>query len=104
MNPDRETPSLKAQLIRQPSDLLLVIMSFLAWARVTGHVARFGIVHEADEGRPAHLFQLLMAGWVPIVASFALKRLPQAPKDALKVLVLQAGAAFAAFAAVFFLT
>ncbi|MDQ2934684.1 MAG: hypothetical protein M3R49_06835 [Chloroflexota bacterium] len=45
-----------------------------------------------------------MAGQVPIVAFFAVRWLPQTPREALQVLALQTGAAFAAFAGVFFLT
>jgi hypothetical protein len=45
-----------------------------------------------------------MAGQVPVVAFFAIKWLPRAPRPTLRVLALQAGAALAAFAAVFFLT
>ena len=79
-------------------------MSVAALALVLVHAARFGVVHEADEGTSAHLFQILMAAQVPIVAFFALKWLPRAPRQALVVLALQAGAALAAFAGVFFLT
>ena len=90
--------------MRRASAILPVAMSTVALALVLGHVAVYGIVHEADEGTPAHLFQLLMAAQVPIVAFFAIRWLPQDPGPALKVLALQAGAALAAFAAVFFLT
>jgi hypothetical protein len=96
--------SMNATPTRQPSAILPVAMSTVALALVLGHVAVYGIVHEADEGTPAHLFQLLMAAQVPIVAFFAIKWLPRDPGPALKVLALQAGAALAAFAAVFFLT
>jgi len=89
--------------MKQPSGLVPLIMSFVALALVLGHVAIFGVVHEADEGTPAHIFQLLMAGQVPIVAFFAIKWLPQAPRQALQVLALQAGAGLAALAPVFFL-
>jgi hypothetical protein len=54
---------------------------------VLGHAAMFGVVHEADEGTAAHVFQLLMAAQVP-----------------LQVLALQGVAALAAIAAAFFLT
>ena len=90
--------------MKQPSAILPVAMSSVALALVLGHVAVYGIVHEVDEGTPAHLFQLLMAGQVPIVAFFAIKWLPRDPGPALKVLAVQAGAALAAFASVFFLT
>jgi hypothetical protein len=90
--------------LKQPSALVPLAMSFAALLLVLGHAAVYGVVQEADEGTPAHLFQLLMAGQVPVVAFFAIKWLPRAPGRALWVLALQAGAALAAFAAVFFLT
>jgi hypothetical protein len=90
--------------MKQPSALIPLAMSLAALALVLVHAARFGIVHEADEGTSAHLFQILMAAQVPVVAFFAVKWLPRAPVQTLQVLALQAGAAIAAFAAVFFLT
>jgi len=90
--------------LKQPSAFLPLAMSLAALALVLGHVAVYGIVHEADEGTPAHIFQILMAAQVPIVGYFAIKWLPQAPKQALIVLALQAVAGIAAFASVFFLT
>ncbi len=92
---------MNVSLMKQPSALLPIIMSLVALALVLGHAAIFGVVHEADEGTPAHIFQLLMAGQVPLVAYFALKWLPRAPEQALRVLALQAGAALAAFAPVY---
>ena len=78
-------------------------MSFTAFALVFGYVAAFGVVRGADEGPGARVFQLLMAAQAPIVAFFAIKWLPRAPRQALPVLALQAGAALAALAPVFFL-
>ncbi len=79
-------------------------MSLAALAIVLGHAAMFGIVREADEGTAAHLFQILMVAQVPLIAFFALKWLPQAPGQTLRILALQAGAALAAFASVYWLT
>jgi hypothetical protein len=90
-------------MMKQPSAFLPVAMSFAALATVVGHVAMFGAAREADEGTAAHIFQLLMAAQVPIVAFFAIKWLPEAPRQALQILALQAGAALAALAPVFFL-
>jgi hypothetical protein len=87
--------------IKQPSALIPIAMSVAALTLVLGHVAIFGVVHETDEGTPAHLWQLLMAGQVPVVAYFALKWLPRAPGQALGVLALQALAGLAAFAPVY---
>jgi len=90
-------------MMKEPSAFLPVAMSFAALVVVLGHVAVFGVVREADEGTAAHIWQLLMAGQVPIVAFFAIKWLPQAPRQALQVLALQAGAGLAALAPVFLL-
>src|SRR5437764_3076480 len=76
-------------LIRQPSAFLPVALSLVALALVLGHVALFGVVHEADEGTAAHIWQILMAVQVPIMAFFAIKYVPQKPKQALLVLALQ---------------
>lgn len=87
---------------KQPSALLPIAMSTTALVVVLSNVAMFGIVHDADEGTAAHLFQLLMAGQLLFVAYFALKWLRRAPRQVLYILTLQAGAALAALAPVFF--
>jgi hypothetical protein len=79
-------------------------MSLAGVSLVLAHAALVGVVHEADEGTPAHLWQFLMAGQVPLVLYFALVWLPRFPAPALRVVALQAGAALASFASVFFLT
>ena len=90
-------------LVKQPSGFLPLGMSFAALALVLSYLAVNGVVREPDEGTAAHLWQLLMAGQLPIVAFFAIKWLPQAPKPALVVLTLQAVAGLAAAAPVFLL-
>jgi len=95
---------MNASPMKQPSALLPVAMSLAALAVVLAHAALYGVVHEADEGTAAHLFQILMAAQAPVVLYFAVKWLPRAPGRALRVLALQAGAAAAAFAAVYWLT
>jgi hypothetical protein len=92
---------MNASLLKQPSAFLPIAMSLAALALVLGSIAIFGVLHEADEGTAAHLFQLLMAGQVPIVAYFALKWLPRAPRQALGVLAMQFAAIIAAFAPVY---
>ena len=87
--------------MKQLSALLPIAMSVAALALVLGHVAIFGVVHESDEGTAAHLWQLLMAGQVPVVAYFPVRWLRQAPGGALRVLALQAVAALAACAPVY---
>ena len=90
-------------MMKQPSAFLPVAMSFAALAMVSIHVAVFGGAREVDEGTAAHIWQLLMGGQLPIVAFFAIKWLPRAPRQALPVLALQVGAGMAALAPVFFL-
>ena len=89
--------------LKKPSAWIPLAMSLAALAVVLTHVAIFGAAREADEGTAAHLWQLLMAGQLPIVAFFAIKWLPRIPKQALVVLTLQVGAGLAALAPVFYL-
>ena len=88
---------------RQPSAFMPIVMSIAALVTVLYHVARFGIAPQTDEGAAAHLWQLLMAGQLPVVAFYAVKWLPLAPRSAMQVLALQAGAALAALAPVYWL-
>ena len=67
------------------------------------YVALFGVTHETDEGAPAHLWQILMAVQIPIIAFFLIKYVQQKPKQALLVLTRQIMAVLAACAPVFFL-
>jgi hypothetical protein len=90
-------------VIRKPSAWLPVIMSLAALATVLIHIVRFGTAREADEGAAAHIWQMLMAGQLPIIAFFAISWLPRLPKAALLVLSLQALAGAAALAPVFYL-
>jgi hypothetical protein len=89
--------------LKRPSALIPLAMSFAALSLVLGHMAFFGVAHEADEGTAAHLWQLLMAGQIPVIAFYAVRWLPRTPRQALLVLVLQGGAGFTAAAPVFFL-
>ena len=88
---------------KRPSAWVPIVMSLAALAIVLIHVIRFGPAREADEGTSAHLWQMLMAGQLPIIASFAIKWLPMTPKGALLVLVSQAVAGLAAMAPVYYL-
>ena len=89
--------------LKHPSALIPLAMSIAALALVLGHIAIFGTARQADEGTAAHLWQLLMAGQIPIIAFFAIKWLPRTPGSALLVLALQAVAGLAAAAPVFLL-
>jgi hypothetical protein len=94
---------MNVSIMKHPSAVLPMAMSFAALAVVLVHITRFGVAREVDEGTAAHIWQLLMAAQVPIVAFFAIKWLPRTPKQALLVLALQVGAALVALAPVFFL-
>ena len=89
-------------LLKRPSALLPLAMSATALALVIGYVTLFGTARQTDEGTAAHLWQLLMAGQMPIIAFFAIRWLPVEPKRALPVLALQIAAAFAAAFPVFY--
>ncbi|MDP1859612.1 MAG: hypothetical protein Q8K82_13135 [Gemmatimonadaceae bacterium] len=90
-------------ILKHPSAFLPVAMSLGALATVLVFVASHGTAPQADEGAAAHIWQLLMAAQVPIVLFFALKWVPQSPKQAVPILALQVGAALAAMAPVFLL-
>ena len=89
--------------MKQPNAFLPVAMSLAALGLVLGHIALFGTARQADEGAAAHLWQLLMAGQIPIIALFAVTSLPRTHGKALWVLALQGAAIIAAAAPVFIL-
>jgi hypothetical protein len=89
-------------MIKRPSAFLPVAMSLTALTLVLVHIALFGTAREPDEGTAAHLWQILMAGQMPVLAFFAIKWLPRAPRQALYVLSLQIAAALASMAPVFY--
>lgn len=95
-------------IVRQPSALIPMVMSLTALALVLGTVATSGTGPEVvvngrpDEGTIAHLWQILMAGQLPILVFFAIKWLRRAPKPTFGVLGLQAAAVLAAMAPVWY--
>jgi hypothetical protein len=90
-------------VLKRPSAFLPVAMSLGALATVLVFLALHGPAPQADEGAAAHIWQLLMTAQVPIVVFFAIRWVPQAPRQALPVLALQVAAALAAMAPVFLL-
>ena len=90
-------------VVKKPSALIPMAMSLIALAVVLSYALMYGVVREADEGAAAHIWQLLMAGQLPVLAFFAIKWLPRAPRPTIYVLALQAGAALASMAPVFLL-
>ena len=89
---DPGAPMTVRELLRQPTGYLPLAMSVGALAMIAWFVAVHGVVHQPDEGAQAHLWQLLVAGQVPLVAYFAFRWLPTAMRPALVVLVLQVAA------------
>ena len=89
--------------LKHPSAFVPIVMSMLAVTIVFAHIALVGTARQSDEGTAAHLWQLLMAGQLPIILFFAIRWLPRARRYALSVLGLQAAAAVAALAPVYLL-
>lgn len=92
-------------LLSKPSAWLPIAMSLAVLTMTLTYLAIFGIptVPAEDEGTSAHIFQLLMAGQLPIIAFFAVKYLSQKPKEAFLILGLQFAAGLLACAPVFIL-
>jgi hypothetical protein len=99
-----KTKLVNLSLLRQPSAYLPLAMSLAGLALVLGHAAVYGVVHEADEGAAAHIWQILMAAQLPILTYFIVKWWPRQPRESLQVLALLAGTWLANFAAVYWLT
>jgi len=78
-------------------------MSLAALATVLIFIALHGPAPQTDEGAAAHIWQLLMAAQAPIVLFFAIKWVPESPRQAVPILALQIVAALAAMAPVFLL-
>ena len=55
---------------------------------VVVHIGLFGVAREADEGTAGHIWQLLMAGQLPIIVFFAFTRLPEAPRPKPQVIAV----------------
>ena len=89
--------------MKRPSAFIPVAMSAVALCLVLAQLVFVGPAPQADEGAAAHLWQVLMAGQIPIVAYFAIRSLPRMSRPVLQVLALQLVAALAALAPVYFL-
>ena len=90
--------------IKSPSAWIPLGMTLAALAIVVGHAAIYGVIHEADEGAAAHIWQILMVAQLPFVLYFMIKWLPKRPLGALLVLGLIGALWVANFAGVYFLT
>jgi len=92
-----------ADIVKKPSAFLPLGMSGSALIVLGVAAMSGGLIPHHDEGAAAHTWQLLMAGQLPVLAFFAIKWLPRAPRQSLAVLALQLGAALAAMSPVFLL-
>jgi hypothetical protein len=90
-------------VLKRPSAFLPVAMSLGALAIVLLSLAFHGPAPQPDEGAAAHIWQILMAGQVPIALFFAIKWVPRTPRHAVRILILQVVVALAAMAPVFLL-
>jgi len=87
-------------LSRHPSAHLPIAMSLVAFSMVLVHVATVGTIRQPDEGTAARVFQLLLVAQVPLVAWYAARGFPRAPRAAAVILLAQVVAAAAAVLAV----
>lgn len=79
-------------------------MSSSALLLIICYVAINGVeTQNADEGVAARIFQLLLAGQIPIVIYFAYKWLPKFFKEAIRIILLQITAVLLAVALIVFL-
>ena len=90
-------------MVKKPSAAVPIAMSLAALATVLTQIAMAGVARQADEGTAAHIWQLLIAGQMPVLLFFAIRWLPRRPRQALCVLAVQAGALLASMIPVFLL-
>jgi tryptophan-rich sensory protein len=91
-------------LFKRPSAVIPIALSLGVLAAMLSFFGIFGVPHrEADEGTAAHLFQIWLVLEVLGVAFFAIRYLPQKPKQAILILAVQIVAVIAACAPVFLL-
>lgn len=88
---------------KNPSAYLPVAMSVAALIVLLGSIAIIGMPPRADEGAIAHIWQLLMAGQIPVILFFAIKWLRRIARSGFVVLAIQAAAFFLAVLPVYLL-
>lgn len=89
-------------LIKNPSAWIPIAMPLAILAMLLYYLTRFGVVHEADEGTAAHLFQIWLVLEVFFVAFFAIKWLPKFQKQTFIILAIQIFVSLAACFPVFY--
>ena len=70
------------ELLKRPSAYVPLAMSIAALSIVLGYAAMFGTAQQVDEGTAAHVWQMLMAGQIPVIAFFVFKWFSSQPKQA----------------------
>lgn len=90
-------------LLKKPAAWIPLVLSVGALTLPWVWVLLFGSDPTGDEGGAAHIWQVLMAAQVLAIAYFAVRYLPQQPKQTLLILILQIAAILAAAAPVFIL-
>lgn len=80
-------------LIKKPGAWLPMAISFASLIFLIGYVIVSGIEYHEEERAPARIFQLLMLAQLPVIALFALRWIPRAPKQAFVILLFQVIAA-----------
>jgi hypothetical protein len=91
-------------MLKKPSAWIPIAMSALALLLVVGSVGLFGVQKSTgDESAIARVFQLLLAGQVPVVGYFILKWSPKQQQQVLQIVAIQILAALVPFLTVFFL-
>ena len=83
-----------------PSAWVPIAMSTIALAVVAEQLLVAGTARQTDEGAMAHIWQLLIAGQVPVIAWFVFRWLPKGPRQALSVVAVQLAAIVVAAAPV----
>lgn len=77
-------------LIKKPSAWIPLALSALSFTMIAVHVSVFGITNgSGDEGIVARIFQFIVAIQVLTTLLFAMKWIPQAQSDAIKIFVIQ---------------
>lgn len=90
-------------MLKRPSAFVPLIMSGLALLTLAVALTLQGVQRQPDEGTAAHIWQLLMAGQLPVILFFAVRWIPRSPRQGSIVLGLQLFLALCAMAPVFVL-
>src|SRR3569833_1336243 len=96
-------PAQWRSLIRRPAAFGPNVMSAAALSILLFHISRYGHKSEVDEGSAAHLWQLLMAAQIPVIAFFVIRWIRVQSLATIEVLGLQILAAALSCAPVFLL-